>query len=329
MLKTSFIPWLITVLMAVYVWFLTDYGSQSNAPEPDFNFYDTAVVAVRLPGEGRMVAAEYHNLMVGDRQQVEARQVSREEFRLTFRVNSPRPALLYIDEMPVEVFLIPGDTTLRVQAAPPDSFGQLSEVVFSGNTASLCQYYRLKRDHFQQQHLRNRRSILSANDVVQYGNRLDSMAARELAFLAEQEVYASLPDWFVNFEKNEVLYQKAYLKLSQAGAEPLPEDFFDPLPVNQAKAEFSYYYYLYVEAFIRRQAGELPADPEERLRKLLGVSANLLKPPVHDVFWARTLYNAAMSGDSVAARTVLDEVRSDFDSRRFVRYLNYKLPGKK
>ncbi|MEL6842293.1 MAG: hypothetical protein AAFP02_03695, partial [Bacteroidota bacterium] len=261
-MNIRFMPFLIMLLVASLVYGLTYHAENRQKPQPSYDFYQPAVVWISVPDTNAEPAiyGQYHNILEGKREFVASSPVIPGKWRMDFRVNSPRPAMLYINDQPVEVFLVPGDSTLGLHFNL-DSLENLEKLQFEGDFASICRYLQKKYHRFEQVQVRSNRKLIAETDFSTFTVKLDSMAAHELAFLAEQEVFTTLPPWFVKFEKNDILYQKAYLKRSQAYNRDIDTSLLDQVLINNQAAMFSHYYYLYLSTHLRDLAGLSPNPP--------------------------------------------------------------------
>ena len=243
---------------------------------------------------------------------------------------------MFIDYEPGDIFLVPGDSTLIVQVDIDDTNYQIDSLQFEGEIADICQYLQHKYTRFQQTQIRSTRNLVDATDLSIFSSKLDSMAAKELAFLAEQEVFSTLPEWFVNFEKTDILYQKAYLKRSNAYNRDLPESYHDRIPFNNDAAMFSYYYYLYLTAYIN-EVGQLPpngpaiSDPNYAPyhQKQMALADSLLEGGAHDVFMTRSIFNILQKEKLDLAASLLDEYEGRFSSKKYARFLKMQLKIRK
>ncbi|MEM9986962.1 MAG: hypothetical protein AAF804_17860, partial [Bacteroidota bacterium] len=108
------IPWTLTVILALYVFGLEYLAKNQASIDPSIEFYDTTKVKVAIfphSDEGYNVFGQFNNILEGSRKEVEAKE-SGQEYTLTFEVNSPRPGRLFVNDEVLEIFLVPGDTTL-------------------------------------------------------------------------------------------------------------------------------------------------------------------------------------------------------------------------
>ncbi|MEM7367330.1 MAG: hypothetical protein AAF587_01945 [Bacteroidota bacterium] len=333
-MKHSAIPWALTVIMGLYVYGLTFYAQNRVPPEPSYDFYDTTCVSVQIhdPESLHDVYGRFNNILEGHYELIKAR-VEQKQYKLVFQVNSPRPAMLYIDDKALEIFLVPGDTSLKIDVHVNPVTYQFDSLIFHGKTKNICQYYLDKAVRFDQVHIRSKRGIIVSEDFESYVSKLDSMAARELAFLAEREIFSTLPDWFARFEKNEILYQKAYLKLSAAYNQDISPKLLDHIAIDNQGAVFSYYYYLYLKTYLAHQLQDQidlsPGGDSLQLLKFtkaqLQVADSLLSGVPHDVFLTRSIFHQMTQGRTEIAEELLAQYESTFHQQKYVRFLHNQL----
>ncbi len=323
------IPWTLTIILAIWVFGLEQFSENKEEFDPTFEFYDTTTVKVQVWGDladtAVFVDGQYNNILEGRRQFVTAQE--RGGFHvLTFQVNSPRQALIYVNDNPVEVFLIPGDTSLTVRVYWPQGGDAIDSVSFEGQTANICRYYEEKEHRFHEVNIRTARHILSPEDFSRYAFKLDSAVARELLLVSEQEVAGLLPSWFAMYEKNEILYHRAYLKLTTAYNRDVPQDLLDPVLLNNQRSVFSYYYYLYLDSYFATSSGIPKGTRGEKahLRKL-HLADSLLDGEARDVYLTRIIFSTIRQQESQEASALLDEFKSSFSSPRYRRFLEKQI----
>lgn len=324
------IPWTLTVLLGLYVFALEYYAEHREPPDPSIAFYDTTQVRVQVhapevPPE-MYLYAQFNNILEGKRQIVRATGEAG-RYCLRFLVNSPRPAVLYVNDEPLEIFLVPGDTTLRVDLHWAAPYDRIDSVQFLGVNADICAYYQAKTVRFEQVHLRATRHTVTSGDLKGYASLLDSMAIQELAFVAEREAFSSLPSWFALFEKNEILYQRAYLKLSAAYNRPVDPQLLDRPPINNSGAVFSYYYYLYLNAYFAQLEGDsLPAvNYRKQIERHMALADSLLSNGPRDVFMTRVIFQYLNQNRRELANALFRRYRSSFSRPKYVRFLEAQL----
>ena len=235
------IPWIMITVLAFFVYALSYQADHIKPPDPTYDFYDTAFVKVVIHGsEGAHdLFGRYNHILHGQRVLIKALELDNNEYILEFPVFSPRPAMLFVDDEALEIFLQPGETTLSVELWYAPLTFAFDSIHFSGTMAPVCDYDLAKSHRFNRVHIRGLRNTIESDDFGSFARQLDSLAAWELGMLAEQQVVGDLPEWFVSFERNDILYQKAYLKLSQSLNRDVTPDLLDRLPLDTARADFS------------------------------------------------------------------------------------------
>ncbi len=312
----------------MYVMALNYVVNNQGPEQPTYNFYDSTLVCLEGAGEPiYQVVAEYNNVLEGNRRMVMGRS-SAAGICLTFQVNSPRPAVLYVNDQAYDIFLMPGDTSLVGTIVPQhkDTISWEDTIYFSGKAEKICQYYQSRTQKLGDDHIRARGYLDADTLVNRYFQRLDSLAAKELVFLVEHEVFSALPDWFVASEKNDILYQKAYLKLARAFNRELSGVDLDLVTLDNAGAVFSYYYYLYLETYFKSQIHRsLTYVPSwgEVLERQLKLADSLLTGDQHDVCLARLLFQQ-LNQQEEGLRFVgelIEEYQPAFNRQKYFRFI--------
>lgn len=324
-------PIVITTLMALYLGGLAYYHKFVYQPELKFNFYSTSPVKVQIANanDNYVVQGVFNNVIEGDRKTISSTKDSINRYCLDFRVNSPRPALIYIEGEAIEIFLVP-DSTLHIKVLL-DSDGSLDSIDFSGKTAQICQYYHKKNEAFQNAKLRTSRNVVNSQNLLTYSKLLDSLTQVEYRFLDSQKIVYHLPEWFVDFEKNEMLYQKAYLKLSNLSKSAPPQGYLDSVKIDNGNAVFSYYYYLYLNTYLKRRISEIAiaADSSKQMEMPeLQIADTLLKSEVHDVYITRAIFRCLQKNDFALAKSLFEK-HKNFKERKYYRFLNTQFSDKK
>jgi hypothetical protein len=152
-----------------------------------------------------------------------------------------------------------------------------------------------------------------------------------LNYLNEKEIFGDLPEWFVHFERNEILYQKAYLKLSEAYNQEIPKNYLDEVDLNNQNAMFSYYYYLYLESYFTRELANRQATPlathsNQTIREILQLADEQLAEGPHDVFITRNIFSLLQNPAQLTfAEELFSIYEEKFDSKKYMRYLKMQL----
>lgn len=320
----AIIPWVILTLMTVYVFGLSFYSNNRKTPEPAFDFYGTTTVQIHIEDQGarqdssHLVIGSYNNIIEGAKQQVEAKRTRSGEYEVNFRVNSPRSATLFVDDEAIEIFLVP-DSNLYIQSVYDWDNFKLSALTFEGYTAGICDYYREKRKKFGRQHVRAYRTTVYADSLERHAHILDSLAIQELAYMLIRSAPNNLPDWFIDFEKNEILYQKAYLKLANAYNREIYEGYLDDIPLNDQSAVFSYYYYLYLRTYFQDRTASTSLITQ------LASADSLLRGEVKDVYLTQSIFSLFSASKTEQAQSLLAAYQDSFGRKKYERFLRKQL----
>ncbi len=321
-------PIIISVLMILYLGMLSYYSHNIKDNDPEFNFYSTSIVKaepLNLKQE-LLVNAIYNNVVEGQRQSVGATYSDSGFYRFDFNVNSPRPATVYIEGESVEIFLIP-DSTLKIRFLLNPVTQIIDSINFEGPAANICRYYQLVGKHSL-----SVLNTLSSEDLSSFGKQADSIMAVDLNFLNEMKSKLSLPEWFVLFQTNELVYQKAYIKLSAAGKKKLPEGYEDSVLIDNKDAVFSYHYYLYLNQYFKKLISQKKSVSEESVSKsqiqLMAISDSLLKSEAHDVFVSRLIINSIQKNQLETAE-LLFQAHANIKQKKYYRFLQRVLESQK
>lgn len=323
----SIIPWVIVFMMSIYVIGLSYYATHRTVPEPAFAFYNTTQVNVRVyPSEmDHSVYGIFHNIIESSRKTLEAQPDSLEEgqFVVNFEVNSPRPAELYLNDNPISIFLIP-DSNLSVSLFYDSLSQEIDSVSFQGFTEGICNYYREKNTSLGRSQVRAFQTSMASPDLLQQARFFDSLARNELSFLLIRSDPNRLPSWFIDFEKNEILYQKAYLKLFTAkNQEPYP-GYLDEVMLSNEGAVFSYYYYLFLDTYFNKilaDQGQALATGVAGRVNLLNTAAKELVGESFEVYATRVVFQFLNQNGVAETKRLMEQVRPLFDARKYLRFL--------
>jgi len=317
------LPWVILTLMTVYVFGLSFYSNNRETPEPEFDFYGTSQVFVTIIDEGEpqdsihSVYGSYNNIIEGSRQHIEADLLDG-QYSVSFKVNSPRSATLFINDEAIEIFLVP-DSALALTVTYDWNESSLSVPSFTGYTSGICRYYVEKAQRFGRQHVRAYRTTAFDDSLERHAHVLDSLAVQELAYILIRSTANQLPDWFVDFEKNEILYQKAYLKLTNAYNREVYEGYLDEIPLQDESAVFCYYYYLYLQSFCQEHA------IDKTIGGKMAVADSLLSGEVKDVFFTQHIFSLTSKDEPEQAQKLLKIYKTAFSKKKYERFLQKQL----
>lgn len=316
----TIIPWVILTSLVSYVSVLSYYDGHRTPPEPAFNFYAQTQVTIHLHGADTMdvqAYGSYNNIFEGDEQTIMATAPNDSTWNLQFEINSPRPATLYVNDEAFQVCLSL-DSGLDVDIfMNPDTL-EIDTTIYVGAMANVCDYYAAKSKRFLGNQLAEFRNTRMSESPAQHAHWLDSMATQELAFLLTNATPFSLPDWFITFEKSEILYRKAYLKrVSYKEGAPF-EGYYDEIPLMDQGAVFSYAYYLYLHTYFRQ---EFPNSQDAGM----AVADSTLWGEPHDVYVTRTLLQMWADDKKAEAKEIYQRYNGRFFRKKYPRFLRIRM----
>ena len=333
MFNKALIPWLFTLGMGIYI-FLLNYQTENRPPAPPaYDFYDTTVVEIQIrpPSEFHDVYGIYNNIVEGQRQIVKAdiESDANGSYQLKFRVNSPRPAYAYIDDEKIELFLSPEDD-LKISLFSDPATNIIDSVEFEGEMAGICFYNREKAAQVEDLHFRSNRNAIRFQDFCAYSQKLDSLFAGEVRYIEQSQTTDSLPNWFRDFEMSELTYHKAYLKLSRAFNNDVPQECLDFPSLNNEGAVFSFYYYHYLKSFMQYRMDSttqqaILGDAKVMSREHLKMADRLLEGEPKDVYITRVLFEAMKRDHYELVEELLDEYEDGFSKKKYFRFLDFQL----
>jgi hypothetical protein len=216
------------------------------------------------------------------------------------------------------------DSTLTVNVWLDPELGLLDSLQFKGLASSICQYYQDKMKAFPESGARTAAHTLSSEETQTYHQKLDSLSLQETLFLTTKKLQYNLPEWFVKFESSEISYQKAYLKITNQ--RDRAEIKMDTLKIDNPDAVFSYYYYLYLNAYFQ----QLVAKKDEKTAELqqLALADSLLKSETRDVYFSRSLF-AHLQRKEITEASEIFEKFPKFTQQKYFRFLNWEITRSK
>lgn len=327
MSKNAIYPATLMTLIAAYIALLAYKASNQSLPTPGYDFYDTTYIHIDIKPQAELydVYGVYNNILEGQRELVKANISEDSVYRLAFQVNSPRPGFVYINNEAINVFLAP-DSALHLQVHFNANGQQIDSIQFSGYTAEISRYYKVKSQEFNNVNLRAARNTIALDNFCEYSSTLDSIARQERTFLALHNLDKPLPSWFIRFEQSEIEYHKAYLKLAEYQDTTKSSPCLDELSLSNDEAKFSYYYYLYVKSYIKNfvldsPTGQSPSDVEVHL----SAADTLLSGEVYDLYMTRTIFELLRRKQIPLAAKLIRQYDEKFSSKKYLRFLEYQL----
>lgn len=168
-------------------------------------------------------------------------QFDSSEVILTYNLSCPSSVELFINNLQLPLFLVPGDTLFIIaDLTKPDL---LSKIVFKGNL-SLINEYKLQRTKNYGKNFEQKCAELfnANNDVNILHAKIDSIKKEELNFLNGFAQNISLPEWYLTYETNQILYNSAYIKIAYKEPEHY-KDLLNEIEINNSNAIICPFYY--------------------------------------------------------------------------------------
>ena len=168
-------------------------------------------------------------------------QFDSSEVILTYNLSCPSSVELFINIIKLPLFLVPGDTLFII--ADLSQADLLSKIVFKGNL-SLINEYKFQRMKIYGKNFEQKCAELfnANNDINILHAKIDSIKAEELNFLNNFAQSTSLPEWYLTYETNQILYNSACIKISYKEPEKYI-DLLNEIKINNAHAIISPSYY--------------------------------------------------------------------------------------
>jgi peroxiredoxin len=263
---------------------------------------------------------------------------NKNSFALKYNISIPTQTDLIIDsKLWIPIFLIPGDT-LFLTLDLFDKNKILNKIKFEGESASI-NYYQTKRfEHFNES-FENKCAELSRSDLsfIELQNSLDSITTVELNFLNSYLKKNSLPNWYINYERNQIIYRTAFDKTYKINTwkwgnreKAIPINYYDfikDIKLNNEDALVSPYYYSFLwQYFYRFLSNEIyKMDVSDRRKtvgeELLEISDSHLTGEVKDIF--KTLIISQLIIDKGMYKLAEDKIVEQKSRTNNLKYVNY------
>ncbi len=147
-------------------------------------------------------------------------QFNSSEVILTYNLSCPSSVELFINDIQLPLFLVPGDTLNIIADLLQGDF--LSKLVFIGNLSSINKYKLQRKLKYGKGFEQKCAELFNANneaDILNAG--IDSIKTEELNFLNDFTQNQNFPEWYLTYETNQILYTSVYTKI----ADKEPEDY--------------------------------------------------------------------------------------------------------
>lgn len=218
------------------------------------------------------VKAYAHTIIPYGTTQSELLRIKNEgNYYLTLKIDRPAKSHLEIGNDEYNVLFLPNDTS-RIELNPKQS---KIEINFSGPGSSINAYYLERKNSFRYTDIIRvfGKTASGSSTYNSIKNAVDSIANRELIFLKNYKASHSLPKWFLDYERAEIIYSSAGYKVTRPSRnskvklfeDTLPHDYYNfmnNIEVDNSNAIFSSIYFLFLDGYF------LKDYPIEKVRKL-------------------------------------------------------------
>lgn len=240
----------------VFVIFISGSSCVKNKAE-NFHLGESTVIIFSFKNVKDSIKFSMHNLSIFRASEFSEKTfITPSESKKNFVLPCFNPALvnIFIGNNRYTAYTIPSDT-LRVSVHISDS-SQVQKISFEGNTKPVCDFFLAKQRDLGYQDLRYPLGQASNNpDNILHNT--DSLFVLELNYLKNYPNKSELPDWFIQTERNQIIYLCNVFKEDKEMLEtiyrknsfkPSSEYYrsFDTLKIDNSEAKFSYYYHFFL-----------------------------------------------------------------------------------
>ncbi len=223
-----------------------------------FKLGETAVVLFSFQNVSDTLKLSLYNLPIIQTSKFEKTTfVDTKENKKQFVIPCEYPSLIhfYVGNNAFTGFTYPADT-LKIFVRMKNT-KETDTIYFEGITKEICHYYLKKKQQLQYQDLR-----LPLNQVALVPNEIlqntDSLMNNELTFLDNYLKNTILPDWFIQTERNQIIYlcnsfkesQETYTKRYLNKPFNSGADYYksiDTLQIDNPQAIYSYWYFFFLK----------------------------------------------------------------------------------
>ncbi len=245
----NFSNYKIIFLLLICLWALQSCSNQNNSEFLTYHFDKKSNVIIKnLSSDiADNITGRYISLLPPDfiRNYVKPEiQFDSSEVILTYNLSCPSSVELFINNLQLPLFLIPGDTLFIIADLTQSDL--LSEIVFKGNLSSINEYKLQRTIKYGKSFEQKCAELFNANnDTNLLYAKIDSIKTEELNFLNSFIKNISLPEWYLTYETNQILYNAAYIKIAYKEPEQY-KDLLNEIKINNANAIIcpSYYGFL-------------------------------------------------------------------------------------
>ena len=323
----------ITVFLMAIILCLSFSCSENKKPNfltYQFDKHATLIISTRDNDSLPKIAGSYISILPPDyiRNYVQpGLTVDSNKFILTYNLSSPTKTDLFVGNYRLPAFLIPGDTLFMTIASPKK--GNFVETIkYDGQPASI-NYFLLSRYktlgiNFEQKGGKILTSGLEPKKILA---SIDSLLKTETDFLNNYNKKHPLPEWYVKYEKNQILYYSAITRLDNKD-EKISNNVLNEVKLNNDTALLSPYYYgfinYYFQKILLKKFKQLDIESRRKIGgiKFLQLADSLLTGEVEEVFksYAITSFIIDKERYDLAAK-IIDDEREKFTDKKYIDYL--------
>ncbi len=313
--------------------------SCSESGKPDFLTYQfdkKAILIIKTEDNDSppKVTGRYISLLPLDyiRNYVQASlTVDSNKFILTYNLSCPTETDLFINDQELSVFLMPGDTLCMTMSLENKS-DFVETIKFDGELTSI-NYYLLYRyqslgDNFMQKCARLINSGLEAERII---TLIDSTLKTEDEFLNKYSKNDPLPEWYVEYEKNQFLYYSAIAR-AESNNENIALTVLDKVKLNNGAAILCPNYYgflnIYFSKILYKEYKQISIESIKEVygKKLLQLTDSLLIGEVKEVFKCFVITSFIIDfGMFDLANKIINEEKGKFADKKYITYLEQYL----
>lgn len=226
-----------------------------------FRLGETSVVLFSFQNVSDSLNLSLYNLPIIQTSKFEKKTfVLPKESKKQFVIPCEYPSLIhfYIGNKAFTGFTYPTDT-LKIFVRMKNT-ERIDTIYFEGITKEICRYYQEKKQQLQYQDLRVplNKVALAPKEIL---HNTDSLMNNELTFLDNYLKNKILPDWFIQTERNQILYLCNSFKVSQETYvtrflnKPFNSgtDYYksiDTLKIDNPQAIYSYWYFSFLKNYL-------------------------------------------------------------------------------
>jgi peroxiredoxin len=181
----------------------------------NFNTSSTIILHYKNVKDSIVFETEFYNFFPSD--VIENKLILRNENgteQLTFNIQHPQKLEFGFEDFYTTCFLVPNDT-LEVYLDFNSTKNIKKNIKYHGKYAPISDYYKTKELHFDKSDFNHPKAIAfnMAKTIADYTTTIDSLTQDELEYINNYPNKKLLPNWFVDYEVNEIKSSTAKSKI--------------------------------------------------------------------------------------------------------------------